>query len=522
MHNNSCSDAVGNASGDGSGRSKCVDQTLDGERPAVVSASAPIAIHGRKHETATRVGGMMMGDDDEDASSVMSDDHKPSPSSAVLGPSGSSQTNSNIGSLDLIHVASPRSSTTSHVSSTGHQGSSLLIADQRSCCASSASADNSTIANSVSIILNDGANFDAKPYEHSVSGHHIMLSEKGKIWKATRAGREAKFYERVSRLCSAAVPRIGGDPVSMVEGESDEAESAMLIDKFLPRYYGTRKVSKLRCGGEKGSSKATKADNQHVRVEQFPPAPPNVYDGPYDASAPHTARDVVQSFLVEKKQSPGTTPPGDVSVDLGKGLPRADDSFVDMIVLEDVCDQMKLPCVLDVKMGTRQYGVDAPPEKKRSKHAKMLKSTSASLGLRLAGLKMFDCERHTHVSKGKAECRYLAPLEVEETLFDFCQKSEEICGDFLSLLTDIRDAFQRQRSYRFFTSSLLLVYDAVDPHATARVVMVDFAYTYTAGELRRAEDEDRHLEHDVGYLKGLESLTLMLARNARLHQQQLE
>ena len=55
------------------------------------------------------------------------------------------------------------------------------------------------------------------------------------------------------------------------------------------------------------------------------------------------------------------------------------------MVLENLTARYRFPCILDLKVGTRQHGDDATEEKK-IRHTKMCaSSTSLSLGVRFCG-----------------------------------------------------------------------------------------------------------------------------------------
>ena len=108
-------------------------------------------------------------------------------------------------------------------------------------------------------------------------------------------------------------------------------------------------------------------------------------------------------------------------------LPRSSDDDIDgseYIVLENLTECYKKPCVLDLKMGTRMYGDFATETKRESQRRKCQKSTSAKLGVRF-GFINFDIDTHSAQCLRKVPLPYLVifhyttyMLSYENTLFE--------------------------------------------------------------------------------------------------------
>lgn len=328
-----------------------------------------------------------------------------------------------------------------------------------------------------------------EPFIHQVGGHTSMMRYDDHTVCKPLISREQRFYESLPPEMKEFTPEYKGVVLVCFEGDSDgyinlvaypyvesnmEGGTAEHEERDPPEREQPRRKHSRRSLHRSSSSSDHKEDRPDRREAHDTDSSDNLAELKSPRLDPKIHSDVPfqmldwNSGLSSEKISYNPWSLRCHKQQLSRMRSESKDrKLFKFLLLENVVHHFSYPCILDLKMGTRQHGDDASEEKAARQMKKCEQSTSATLGVRVCGMQVYQLNTGHYLCRNKYYGRGLSIDGFRQALYQYMHNGKDLRQDLfepiLNKLRSLKTVLERQASYRFYSSSLLIIYEGQEP-----------------------------------------------------------
>lgn len=303
----------------------------------------------------------------------------------------------------------------------------------------------------MSVPSNDYVFVELRPFAHQVGGHTCVLELNDSTICKPFVSQEVWFYENEPDEMKEFTPRYLGE----VDVECDMASSSKCLLAALPSSIATdRGLENYK------SQKFIEALCRKSRKRTLDDANSPIYSWSKIAQRDSSK----ESKISRDEDGLNVWSIECIERQINRYGFWANNQPQKFIMLENLVAKYHKPCMMDLKMGRRQYGEDSSTEKRKLLQDRCANSTSSSLGFRICGTQVYQELTQQYIVHNKYYGRHLNEDGVLNELQFFFSDGACVRGAVVRLiiakLQKLKSLLENQQTFNFFSCSLLLMYDS--------------------------------------------------------------
>lgn len=364
------------------------------------------------------------------------------------------------------------------------------------------------------------------PFSHQIGGHNIVLQYDDSTICKLLNNREKFFYETIPEDLYEYLPKFKGTIEVKIEEDEKGSKTFLAYHHHHHHHRHNRNDVILEEEEDRNNNNNLIRDNNSSSNESLATT---------CSSSDYTLTTTTTTLKTPYNRKILTTSTNYINPKISKlqksflnKINSSNDTLLNFLLLENMVAKYKYPCILDIKMGTQQHGDDASEQKKQLQTLKCQLSTSSKIGSRLCGMQVYQIDTHKYICFDKYEGRTLSVDGFKRNLLQYLNNGVDFRVDVIDPIIEklerLYDIVKSKSTYRFYGSSLLILYDGLSSnncdsddqskHSECKlneestrnnnidVRMIDFAHSTHSGYI----DSKKHSGPDKGYLFGIENL----------------